>query len=104
MKDNGINLGGGGWGGIFVNTINYISQGVKENISEGKCLNWSKRHVIRVEEEWVCITVKSLDQIFLYHTSFLVPKKLKLRSPYERISNYPDATYIDTLPTEFSYG
>jgi len=67
-------------------------------------LNWSKSPVIRAEEERVCVTVKSLDQIFLYRVSFLVPKELKLRSPYESISNYPDATCIDTLPRELSYG
>jgi len=33
-----VKIGGGG-GGVFVITINYISQSVQENISEGKCLN-----------------------------------------------------------------
>lgn len=67
-------------------------------------MNWLKRTVIRAEEEGVCITVKPLVQIFLYYVSFLVPKELQIRSPYECISNYPDATHIDTLPTELSYG
>jgi len=82
-----------GKGDVFVNTINYISQGVQENISEGKRLNYSKRPLIRAEEDCVFITVKKLDQILLHHVSFLVTKEL-LRSPYECISIYHDAVYI----------